>query len=235
MGRAMKIAILSDIHGNIDALEEIMKLPEFKSCDLRINAGDMVGYYFEPRRVLHMVQEGNFRTVKGNHELMLQKVRSEDDFLAAISLSYGVGHAIAMEQLNEIDLDYLNSLPLELVLKTPEGNLFVCHGSPQSVDDYIYPDTLLSSIQFQLDKDIRWLLCGNTHWQMVRKEGDLLIINPGSVGQARDRSGLAHWATLDTVSGEVVFYQTKYDVTALISKTKNLNPELPKLWEVLGG
>jgi len=231
----MKIAILSDIHGNIDALEEIMKLPEFKSCDLRINAGDMVGYYFEPRSVLHMVQGGNFRTVKGNHELMLQKARSDDKFLAAVSSSYGVGHEIALDQLDEFDLDYLDSLPLELALKAPEGNLFVCHGSPQSVDDYIYPDTLLSSNQFELDKEIRWLVCGNTHWQMVREEGDLLIVNPGSVGQARDRSGLAHWATLDTVSSEVVFYQTKYDVSSLILKTKNFNPELPKLWEVLGG
>jgi putative phosphoesterase len=231
----MKIAILSDIHGNIDALKEIMKLPEFKSCDLRINAGDMVGYYFEPRSVLHTVQEGNFRTVKGNHELMLQKARSDDNFLAAVSLSYGVGLAIALDQMDELDLNYLDGLPLELALKAPEGNLFVCHGSPQSVDDYIYPDTLLTSDQFKLDKEIRWLVCGNTHWQMVREEGDLLIVNPGSVGQARDRSGLAHWATLDTVSSEVVFYQTKYDVTSLILKTKNLNPELPKLWEVLGG
>jgi predicted phosphodiesterase len=231
----MKIAILSDIHGNIDALEEIMKLPEFKSCELRINAGDMVGYYFEPKSVLRMVQEGNFRSVKGNHELILQKARSDDNFLAAVSLSYGVGHAIALDQLDEFDLNYLDSLPLELTLKAPEGNLFVCHGSPQSVDDYIYPDTLLSSDQFKLDKEIRWLICGNTHWQMIREEGDLLIVNSGSVGQARDRSGLAHWATLDTVSSEVVFYQTKYDVTSLILKTKNLNPKLPKLWEVLGG
>lgn len=235
MGRAMKIAILSDIHGNIDALEEIMKFPEFKSCDLRINAGDIVGYYFEPRRVLSIVQEGNFRSVKGNHELMLQKARSDDDFLGAVSLSYGVGHSIALDQLDEVDLDYLNRLPLELILHTPEGNLLVCHGSPKSVDDYIYPDTPLTSNQFQLDKDIRWLLCGNTHWQMVRKESDLLIINPGSVGQARDKSGLAHWATLDTLSSEVVFYQTKYNVSALIAKTKNLNPGLPRLWEVLGG
>jgi putative phosphoesterase len=231
----MKVAILSDIHGNSDALQEIMKLPEFKSCDLKINAGDMVGYYFEPKSVLHVVREGNFRTVKGNHELMLQKARSDDDFLATVSLSYGVGHSIALDQLDEADLDYLNSLPLDLTLKVPEGDLFVCHGSPQSVNEYIYPDTQLSSNQFELEKEIRWLICGNTHWQMVRKEGDLLIINPGSVGQARDRSGLAHWATLDTVSNEVLFFQTKYEVAALISRTKDLNPGLPKLWEVLGG
>ena len=70
---------------------------------------------------------------------------------------------------------------------------------------------------------------------MARREEELLIINPGSVGQARDKSGLAHWAILDSVTNEIEFLQTEYDVASLISCTKTLNPDLPKLWEVLGG
>ena len=231
----MKIALLSDIHGNIDALNEIIKSPKFKSCNLRVNAGDMVGYYFEPKKVLQVIQDADFQTVKGNHELMLQKARSDFEYRLDITSSYGVGHLIALEQMCDADLNYLNSLPQNLTVDLPEGRLFICHGTPQSADDYIYPDTLLSPNQFELGKDIRWLVCGNTHWQMARKDEDLLIINPGSVGQARDKSGLAHWAILDSSTNQIEFLQTKYDVASLISSTKTFNPELPKLWKVLGG
>jgi putative phosphoesterase len=231
----MKIAILSDIHGNIDALNEIIKSSKFKACDLRVNAGDMVGYYFEPKKVLQVIQDADFKTVKGNHELMLEKARSDFDYRLSLASSYGVGHLIALEQMCEADFNHLNSLPQNLTVEIPEGKLFICHGTPQSADEYIYPDTLLSPNQFELGKDIHWLVCGNTHWQMARKDEDLLIINPGSVGQARDKSGLAQWAILDSVKNQIEFLQTKYDVSSLISTTKKLNPNLPKLWEVLGG
>jgi putative phosphoesterase len=231
----MKIAILSDIHGNIDALIEIINSPKFKSCDLRINAGDMVGYYFEPKKVLRVIQDADFKTVKGNHEIILEKARLDYAYRLDVTSSYGVGHSIALKQLSEADLNYLTCLPQNLTIKLPEGDLFVCHGSPQSADDYIYPDTLLSTNQFELSKDIRWLVCGNTHWQMVIKDEDLLVINPGSVGQPRDKSGSAHWAILDSVTNQIEFLQTKYDVASLISSTKSFNPSLPRLWEVLGG
>jgi putative phosphoesterase len=231
----MKIAILSDIHGNIDALNEILKSPKFESCDLRVNVGDMVGYYFEPKEVLKVIKGADFKSVKGNHELMLEKALFDSQYRLEITSTYGVGHSIALQQLSGADLNYLNCLPQNLTIEIPEGNLLICHGSPKSASDYIYPDTILSVNQFELSKDIRWMVCGNTHWQMVRREDDLLIINPGSVGQARDKSGLAHWAILDSVTNEIEFLQTKYDVASLISCTKRLNPDLPRLWEVLGG
>ena len=229
----MRIAILSDIHGNIDALNAVTSSVAFLECDLYINAGDAIGYYLHPSEVINKLIEYDFITIKGNHEEMLERAASDKSLLAEITTKYGVGHQICFDQLSKFQLEFLFGLPLNSKIPTPLGNIEIFHGSPINASEYIYPDSDLTKIALQIPKDCRWLILGNTHWPMIRTIGSTTIINPGSVGQSRNGSGKAHWAILDTERISVLFVEEEYDTSKLIKQLKVLNPGIPKLWEVL--
>ena len=229
----MRIAILSDIHGNVDALNAITSSTAFLECDLYINAGDAIGYYLQPSDVIDKLIEFNFISIKGNHEELLEQAASDESLLAEITMKYGVGHQICFDQLSKYQLEFLFNLPSSSKIGTPSGNIEVFHGSPKSSNDYIYPDSNLEKMGLQIPDDCKWLILGNTHWPMIRSIGSATIINPGSVGQSRNGSGKAHWAILDTDRISVSFIEDIYESSKLIEKLKVLNPGNPKLWEVL--
>lgn len=229
----MRIAILSDIHGNIDALNAVTSSAAFLECDLYINAGDAIGYYLYPSEVIDKLFEYNFISIKGNHEEMLERAASDKSILVEMTIKYGVGHQICFDQLSKVQLEFLFNLPFNSKIPTPIGNIEVFHGSPMSNSEYIYPDSDLAKTALQIPKDCRWLILGNTHWPMIRTIGSTTIINPGSVGQSRNGSGKAHWAILDTERISVLFLEEEYENSKLIKQLKVLNPGNPKLWEVL--
>jgi len=178
-----------------------------------------------------------FYSVKGNHEEILEMAKNDSDYLKQLVQFkiYGKSHEYALRQLNNEDLSYLFSLPINLEVQMPQGRLHLCHGSPLRTNDYLYPDTFFSVKDFKLRYDIKWLILGNTHIQMEKKIDGLNIINPGSVGQARDGSGLAQWAILDTTSEKVEFQNTSYEKNTLIANIKRISPSFPQLWQSLGG
>jgi putative phosphoesterase len=233
MEHKMRVAILSDIHGNIDALNAITSTTAFLDCDLYINAGDAIGYYLQPSEVIDKLIEFNFVSIKGNHEELLEQAASDKSLLAEMTLKYGIGHQACFDQLSKNQLEFLFHLPFSSKIITPRGNIEIFHGSPKSSNDYIYPDSNLEKMALQIPKDCMWLILGNTHWPMIRSIGNTTIINPGSVGQSRNGSGKAHWAILDTDRISISFIEEDYESSMLIEKLKVLNPGHPKLWEAL--
>ncbi len=202
---------------------------------MRINCGDLVGYYFEAKKVIGTVRQMQFYNVKGNHEEILETVKYNSEYLEEVLKSkiYGKSYEFALKLLEGDDFEFLFNLPLYIELEAPGGKLYICHGSPISNKDYLYPDRDLDVRNFNLPNDIRWLIVGNTHFQMEKMVGQLKVINPGSVGQARDGSGFAQWAILDTTKNQVEFQKTNYDKSKLIQSIKNIAPLSPKLWKVL--
>jgi len=228
----MKIAILSDIHANIAGLLAILESDRFQDCDLKINAGDSIGYYLDPLRVITLLQEYEFISVKGNHEEMIEASLGDEDVLKEVTNKYGIGHKICIEQLGDSEISFLSKLPLCEKVLDPNGDIYVFHGSPRSTNDYLYPDTELKQIGDFIPEGCRWLILGNTHWPMLRNVGTTTIINPGSVGQPRNGSNRAQWAILDTDTAVVSFFEENYNTGSLISRMKDLQPQFPKLWEV---
>jgi putative phosphoesterase len=229
----MRIAIVSDIHGNIDALNAVIQSTEFVSCDVKINLGDSIGYYLNPYEVLIKLKEFNFISIKGNHEEILEKAISSETFLREATEKFGLSFQICIESLNESQLEDLFNLPQSKTIPTEMGNIVLFHGSPVSSTDYVYPDADLTEIARNIPSGCKWMILGNTHWPMLRRVGFTTIINPGSVGQSRNGSGMAHWAILDTQTSSITFLEVAYDSSELISRLKRLNPLLPNLWEVL--
>lgn len=94
----------------------------------------------------------------------------------------------------------------------------VAHGTPRSVEEYVYPDT---PIDFLAEATPSFLVLGHTHHPMVRQAGALTVVNPGSVGQVRDRIPGASYASIEPLSGRIDFYRVAYPVSAYQRSLEN--------------
>lgn len=230
----MKIGLLGDIHGNAFALETVLNSAEKHSVEKLLITGDFVGYYFQPKKVLDLLSNWDYKAVKGNHEVMLCRSRLDSEYLLDIDSRYGSGVRTALEELTEDELDKLCSFPHPLSITLDNRQILLCHGSPHDIDVYLYPDTDLSVLDEQILTDFDVIVTGHTHYPMSRViSKHTMIVNPGSVGQPRNRRPGAHWAILDTKTLQVSFYCDHYDTTSLLKECKRRHPGLNFLSEVI--
>ena len=231
----MKIAILSDIHANSAALDAVFNSPLFRGVDALIVAGDFVGYYFDPKYVIDTIRSFKKPTycVRGNHEKMLIESMQDPNQLQNCTLKYGPGVSIALEQLVDSDLKWISGLPHPLFINDFSYSILICHGSPSGIDEYIYPDSSLADFLGCLDKSPDIIVMGHTHYPFVRRLDHCLVVNPGSVGQPRNRMPGAHWALFDTCTMDVKLLVESYDSTDLQNKCCAVAPQHPYLREVL--
>lgn len=229
----MKIAILSDIHGNIEALNEVLKHTQSKGCEQYIILGDFVGYYYQPKAVLDAVRKlPNVVAIKGNHEDLLFKSMNDCQFASICHRKYGSGINIAMQELTQGDLDWLSGLPESKSLILDGKKIGVFHGSDVKTDEYIYPNVKLSRLE-QIDDSYDYVLTGHTHYPVIFLCDGAVVINPGSVGQPRDVGSLACYATLDTENGAVQHHRVPFDSESLRVITEKTDPHYPYLSEIL--
>ena len=173
----MKVAVISDIHGNLRALEAVLEDIALQGVDLTVNLGDIVAGPLEPRETLDRVMALGHPTVRGNHERVLfEPKRYEVD-------------TFAVEQLGDEQKTWLQSLPTTLVV----DDIYMCHGTPKSdiepwLDNWFDGrDTTLPDegqvVAKAVGLDQPVLLCGHTHIPRVcRLRDGRLIVNPGAVG-----------------------------------------------------
>lgn len=229
----MKIGVLGDIHGNSLALEAVLKCAEREHVERLLITGDLVGYYFAVQDVLRLLKGWETVIARGNHEDMLAAVRSTPSLLEGIGEKYGGALAATLTELSEADLDKLCSLnhPVSLVV----GNLKVllCHGSPWDNNHYVYPDADAKTLDRCAITGFDFVIMGQTHYPLLRKIGNVTLLNPGSVGQPRNRKPGAQWALLDSFTGEVSLRNENYDYYRVAAEARLRAPELPFLSEVL--
>lgn len=229
----MKVGILGDIHGNERALNAVLRAASTAGIDQWLNTGDMVGYYFAPGRVIEMLRQLKCRSVRGNHEEMLCRSRNDPDYLRAVEAKYGSGVRVALEQLSVQQLDDACGLPHPLSLEIDGVRILLSHGAPWNVDQYIYPDSPADLLERCVPEGFNLVVTGHTHYPMVKKIGSALLVNPGSVGQPRNRRPGAAWAIFDTVDRTVELRSESYDSAELVRECRARHPELPYLSEVL--
>jgi len=230
----MKIALLSDIHSNAHALKAVLKSAKEKDVNKILCCGDYIGYYYEPERVMDLLEKWDWDGVSGNHEAMLVDWINEKN-RTNIKVKYGSGISIATKRLPNDKLTLLCEMPIVKKLKISNKKILICHGSPYERDIYIYPDSEKKTIDkmFNYDSDFNLMVFGHTHYPVIWKKGNKTIINPGSVGQPRDRIPGACWVLWDTITNEFIFQREKYDVSAVIEMCKKFDPELSYLVNVL--
>lgn len=204
------IYLISDIHSNLPALEAVLK--EIPGEVTIVCAGDIVGYYLEPNEVCDLLKDRSVLCIKGNHD---KYVLGELNYPDSRESKYRI--IKTRRTLTSINLKWLESLPDKILLEqiggqTNESNcssILIAHGTPSSAEEYVYPDT---SIDFLIEKKPSFLVLGHTHHPMIRQAGARIIVNPGSVGQVRDRVPGASYARIDLSSQQTTFYRVSYDL-----------------------
>ena len=213
-----RIAVLSDIHGNLVALEAVRAVLKKERPDVVMVCGDLVLNGPDPIGVVDAVREmeaDGALVVAGNTDIAV----ADFDYSAAFpSMMDGVPESIrsaaewAHDQLGESRLDWLRRLPSERRTRVGEMLLLATHASPGSqtegFDGALDPNI---TIERAARTDARVICCGHTHLPEVRDLGWKLIVNAGSTGYVFDGEPSASWAIVD-VNGE--------DVTAEIRRTE---------------
>lgn len=226
----MIIAVISDIHGNLPAMQSVMRRVEEIGASKILVLGDMVGYYYQVAEVLKLLQDFiDVKFIQGNHEAFLKKAGSDEDFLEKISKKYGSGIKIALDSLDACQIEWLINLPEKKMLNIQGKKILMCHGSPKSQDDYIYPNSNIEKLNDCAISGYDYVLMGNTHYPFICRRSGVTLLNPGSVGQPRDIGSLASFASIDTVTDSVVFYRIPFDYNKVANMVNDIDPDLPYL------
>lgn len=230
----MKIGLLSDIHANAHALRAVLKSAKEKKVEKLLCCGDYVGYYYEPDIVMNLLNNWDWDGVSGNHETMLSDWLNDKN-RNKISRKYGSGISIAAKKLTQEVASGLFKMPEKCLLEIDGYKVALCHGSPWDGDKYIYPDANKNIVKklFEYSPDFDVLVYGHTHYPVIWGANEKIIINPGSVGQPRDRKPGASWALWETKTQDVTFYREKYDPDSVIEMCRQYDPDIKYLAEVL--
>jgi putative phosphoesterase len=229
----MKIAVISDIHGNYDALVAVLNRAKKENVEHLLVLGDIVGYYYHPDKILKILSDWNVDIIKGNHEKILEDLINTPSLKESIRLKYGSGHQDALNKLTQRQLKFLKDLPEKKTVQLNGVSLLMSHGSPWSNDFYIYPDCA-NEIILKCDSIAHdFVLIGHSHYSFAVKNNHSMLINPGSVGQSRQIGGKASWCIINTKNKCFQFISTDYCVDPLLSEISEKDPDVEYLMNIL--
>lgn len=221
----VRIAVVSDIHGNRQAFEAVLDEIAESSCEEMWCLGDLVGYGADPDACVAMAREHAAICLAGNHDLGVRGTLPLEEFSR--------GAAIAAEWTQQTIIPRTQAYLEELEPVWLEEEVGLYHASPRDpVWEYV-----LSPLQAELCLDVqshRVCLIGHSHVALsfcrnegspatgqTRRAGEKLdlaegewLVNPGSVGQPRDGDPRAAWLELDTAAWRAIFRRTEYDILA---------------------
>ena len=135
----MRIGLLSDLHSNAHALRAVLKAAKKKHVEKLLCCGDYVGYYYEPEKVIALLDNWEWDGISGNHETMLRDWINNRN-RNKIRIKYGSGICYAAEKLTNEVLARLYEMPKTKKLFINNYKILLCHGSPWDSNMYIYPD-----------------------------------------------------------------------------------------------
>lgn len=203
----VKLALISDVHANAEALERVIDDAEGRGADVFLNAGDSVGFGAAPNEVVQLLAEKNVLSVMGNFDL--EVLNGTGDAKGEKKFAY----TYTQKKLAKAAQSYLSNLPSELRLKVAGKTLLLTHGSPKDIDEHILPD--LSEDKFR-----KWtekakadlVVVGHSHEQFWHQTGNVDFINPGSVGRPGDGNPQTAYAMLTFNPLKVELIRLDYDV-----------------------
>lgn len=225
----MRYLILSDIHSNLEALEESLEVASGR-YEKVICLGDLVGYGPDPNPVTERVKELATVIIRGNHDKACAGLMDAAEFNPLAQRATQWTHA----QLTPENLLFLRNLPSGPLAM---DGFQIVHGSPGDEDKYIFgPTQALPALR---NLTLQVTIFGHTHFQggfmltpkgrfqsirlgptvepqrgiLSFEDGARYLINPGSVGQPRDGDWRAAFAILDEEQGQVEYYRTPYDLS----------------------
>lgn len=204
----MRVAVLSDIHGNSWALERVLRDVEKRKVDRLVDLGDSLYGPLDPRGTFRLIRSSGLTSLAGNEDRLIVERRRVTPTLRFVR-----------EDLDEEAAAWLRALPRTRVL---DGLVFMCHGTPRSDTTYLLERVHDGGLSVKtpglieaLLRDVgpRLVFCGHSHVPRLVGTPRRLVLNPGSVGcpaydddrpsyhRVENHSGLAHYAVVEIDGG----------------------------------
>ena len=208
----MKIAVISDIHGNMDALEAVLEDIKLTECDKIYALGDYAMAGPEPIRTVEWFRQNkdkhNITMIQGNTDLMIADY-SPDVYSQLKNAAPVMAEAMKNDYagLTVEQLEFLKNLPVQLELEEDGIKILLVHGSPRRNNEDILPDTPLDAVEEMVKfTDANIILCGHTHipcgFQTTKKQ---TVVNAGSVGRPFTARPDSCYLTITIENGKYVF------------------------------
>ncbi|MEH1123803.1 metallophosphoesterase family protein [Micromonospora sp. CPCC 206061] len=205
-----RVAVLSDIHGVLPALEAVLAEPDVRDADLIVLTGDLAAGP-QPVETIDLLSSLGERAVwvRGNADRELAAATTEEPV-----------SRWAASQLRDDQRVLLGGLPLTVTLDVAGlGTTLFCHATPSDDEEVVLVDSPLdrwTTVFAGLPDEVTTVVCGHTHMPFARLAHRRLVVNPGSVGMPYGGAG-AHWALL---AGGVTLRRTRFDLDAACARIR---------------
>src|SRR5919109_3092031 len=229
-----RVAVITDIHGNLPALEAVLEAIDGMGVDGVYCGGDLVGYGPHPDEVCGLIEERRIPTIYGNYDYAIGRDLDDcgcayrdqhDRELGRRSIEW------TLEHTDERSKAFMRRLPFDLRFQLGDWRVRLVHGSPRKLNEYLFADKpahTFERIAVGADSDV--LVFGHTHQPWIHEYGGVLFVNCGSVGKPKDRDARAAFAVLEATDDGVAasIRRTAYDALAVARemRTAGLPDEL---------
>ncbi|MDM8515517.1 metallophosphoesterase family protein [Desulfobacterales bacterium HSG16] len=226
----MRIAVISDIHGNLDALMQVIHDIDRSDIDATICLGDSIGYGPEPNEVLQLLISRKIPSVSGNHEMVVEYPDKLNQFNPEARRSF----EITINMLSEETLCFIRDMERFLIFY---GCRFVHGFPPESVSTYLFQMTKNDIRRVLTQTKERLCFVGHTHeLEFIGSDGRHLIhlrpgkgiiqllkynkyiMSAGSVGQPRDDDNSAKYLIFDSTEDTIEIRYIPYDIEQVVKK-----------------
>ena len=217
----MKIAVISDIHANAEALDRVLLELEQRKVDSTICLGDIVGYNADPNPCVDRVKQAGIPSLLGNHDAVACGLEEPWGF-NVVALTAALW---TRNQLTEESKAFLRELPDQRVM---DSSFVAVHGAPSDRDTYLFSwEDVRPEFDYLRECGVSLCFFGHTHCQGIfsesgprapdqdghftLEEAELFFVNPGSVGQPRDGDARAAFGIYDTEVRDIELIRVEYD------------------------
>jgi putative phosphoesterase len=216
-----RVAVITDIHANLPALEAVLEAIESTGADAVYCGGDLVGYGPRPDEVCTLIEKRRIPTIYGNYDYAIGRDLEDcgcayrdqhERELGQLSVEW------TLEHTSRHSKDFMRALPFDVRFELGHNRVRLVHGSPRKVNEYLFetkPARTFERIAAGADCDV--LVFGHTHQPWIHEYGDVLFVNCGSVGKPKDGDPRAAFALLELERDRVVAHieRVQYDAEAV--------------------
>lgn len=204
----MKIAIISDIHGNMQALDAVLEDIKTEKCDKILCLGDLVMAGPEPEKTLNKIMAlNNIEIIQGNTDEMVAYADISAPKVKAVFPIMGNALEDDAKQLNENEIEYLKNLPKQKEIEIEGVKILMVHGSPRKNDENIFPNLKIEEVEEMIEgvsADI--ILCGHTHMPCgYQTNNNKTVVNVGSVGRPFTENPQSCYVVAEVKNGQIEF------------------------------
>jgi len=196
----MLIAAIGNIHGNLPALEAVLREIDDAGIQTIVNTGDCVAGHPWSNEVIDLLRERSIPTVQGEQDRLVARFERKRKSLARdISRDECARIQEAYEAARSENLEFLAALPKQLFLTIDGISVCVCHGTPQGQNDVLHEEDDIGRfrrLREAANTDI--IICGRSHTPFSRVVDNTLFVNPGAVGISAEGPRQATYVTIST-------------------------------------